>query len=238
MKPLAPEGAVRFKSKYVILCEGKYDRDFLGSYVNPQSGQKNAPQFDIVTCEDACGTGGTSGWEQSLRAFAANPTFRDVRGLIIVADNDDEPTSRFQAVTAAISTVMAAPDTAAKRFVVPSGPQKIATTADLAVAIVMVPLNSQYGAMENLVAEAALTAVKPETMNCVNTFLNCASLQHLNTAQKAKITVRAIFLALGCVNPTFAKVGGGRCPSWPQNLTSPDISTLVGFINAFPNQCP
>jgi hypothetical protein len=115
------------------------------------------------------------------------PGFDKVSGIIVVADNDDDPSSAFDNVKNQIVSVGS--------YAVPSQPLEIASgngSPDL--VIVMLPSSVSTGALETLCLPAAFHS-SIALQQCVEEFAQCASIQSWPMSKQSKSKLRCVLSA-------------------------------------------
>jgi hypothetical protein len=123
--------------QFLIVCEGQSDEAFFRHLIQ----KRNLPQFKVVYPMHQQ-DGGWRGFAPRLRALKTEPGFDELRGILVAADNDDNPTSSFRNVCDQLR---------AAGYPVPERPlQAIRAPEYPALAVMMLPWADQGGKLESL----------------------------------------------------------------------------------------
>lgn len=89
-------GLQKITEKYVLLCEGMHDAQFFSHFIR----ERNLPSFTISSCGHAADVGrdGIGFLTDALNELPSIPGFEKVEAVLIVADNDSDPTGKFNDV--------------------------------------------------------------------------------------------------------------------------------------------
>jgi hypothetical protein len=167
-----------------IVCEGDADVAFLDQLLTAR-GARDAFQLRQAKGKDGIAT--------ELRAMRALRGWSDVRLLLIVVDNDDDPVAGLDAVKKHIRTAMGA-DTSLP------GTAFALTAGAPAIGIITLPGTNQPGCLETLLYEIAFRAPHGETARaCVAALHECAGVGAWSHSQQAKMRWHAL---VACVNRT------------------------------------
>jgi hypothetical protein len=157
-----------FDGPRLIMCEGRADAAVLRELVK----QRELPEYQIRTSEDAGASGGIDSFHRLLDAIRTWSGFEKLQQLSIVADADDDPHGNFQRVRRQVE--------AAKIYPVPTEPLVEAFPQEGAgvpsVRIVILPSAGEQGCLETLCLSAALSISAPYAA-CVEAFAACADVE-------------------------------------------------------------
>lgn len=157
----APGKTISITNAIHVLCEGGSDKGFLEHLIRDRGLQG----FDVgCPTPETVGAHGRSGFRQYTLAIETSPDRPKLKGLLVVADADDNPAQRFQEIRGALAAMKC--DVNA-----PFVPQRI-SSQDLTVAVFMMPGPGRRGALEHLLLEATLDQSR-ELEACVNGFRDC-----------------------------------------------------------------
>jgi len=178
---------------YLILVEGPGDAAFFRHLI----ATRGIPEeYDVLHPSDAGATGsGNSRFGEALDGFALIPGYDDLRGILIVADNDDDSQASFANVQAQIRRTAA-------QHAVPPAPLE-ATKASLPIAVMMIPWTDEAGSLETLCASAA-EAAYPLQAACAEEFQSCTGLDVWPASKRAKVMLRSIISAVHRRNPDLS----------------------------------
>jgi len=161
----------------VILCEGSGDKNFFQELIKA----RDLPEFYVVHPREKIDHGGRRGFEQRLRGLRLQPGFDAVRGIIVVSDNDHDPSASFQEVRTLIHDASySAPN---HPFAVVAGPP--------AVAIMMIPAENENGQLETLCLRA-ISAAWPQQFHCAEQYAVCAGIQTWAVGKQERAKLRAL----------------------------------------------
>ncbi len=148
----------QFTKPRFLLCEGDDDKGFFEVLISG----RQLPEFQVCNSKDCCGTGGTSGFQPSLKGMEALSGWLELKALLIVRDNDVAGAS-FKEVCDALE---------ANGHIPPPNPDATGTMAGKPVAILMIPRADRVGDLETLCLPA-IYEKWPKAKRCVPLFLKC-----------------------------------------------------------------
>lgn len=176
----------------LIICEGPSDASVIRGVLRSRG-------FDRAY---VCATGnligdkggGNSFFLDALRAARVATGSDTIKIVILATDNDESPIQRFEFVRDQVQRLAKESQGGIYpfQFPVPVAPNKVVsgTNADPDVAIMMVPTDSNLGALESLVFEAARVAHPVNTAE-VDTFAARTKAAKWSVHKVAKMKVRA-----------------------------------------------
>ena len=227
-----PQKLERINERFVLLCEGQHDSEF---FTHLSAAYPGIPKFTIASVNFVLGIthGGNTRFADALNALTAVPGFEQVERLLIVADNDVNPATEFQAVVNAINAAAPILGPPASRFVAPPTPQVKAGGAPY-VVVLMIPWTNVAGNLDTMCLAAAMANAPAPMPNCVNDFALCANVQHWPITSLAKMKFRSFLAASWQTNPYISPthVWSNRTNLVP--LTDPTFNGIVDFLRRFP----
>lgn len=179
-------------SKYprLLVCEGAKDRWFFHQLIE----RRGLPRFHIVQAN------GNGGFFNILNAINISQTkrFNALEGILIAADNNDQPDMRFRNVCQHIERLFGA-------GTAPSSPLEANRTKP-PVTILMIPWTGVCGHLESLCVEAAESA-HGIVAGQVQTFMDMVHAERWDSeARRGKAKLR-INLAVRCAQDPFVPLG-------------------------------
>jgi len=173
---------------WLILSEGDSDYAFLKKLIEVRQ---------ILNVEPRRRPGKLAGntvFEQWLRQLKTEPGMDERPGILIVADNDNNPSRAFKQITRQIRL--------AGEYGIPSGPGQVAPAPNgrPAVAVLMLPWNDQQGCLETLCLVAAFKR-RPRIARCVANFLRCVNTKSWTVSNRDKLRMRCLLSAACKRNP-------------------------------------
>jgi hypothetical protein len=206
----------------VILCEGASDAAFLRHLIEA----RGLPNFYVTypTHDDPLKPGGRDGFTERLKALRLIRGFEQVTDVLVVSDNDDSPTDKFQAVTELIE--------AAPGYSAPRTPRVAAGRAPR-VTIFMLPTDDTPGQLETLCLESCLSHW-PELAGCLNAFIACTPhVAGWRQGPKEKMKMRTMIASICSSDPNT-----GLTHAWSRTdeivpLDHDCFNDLSDFLRAF-----
>jgi hypothetical protein len=185
-----------FEKPCSVLCEGGTDLWFLRRLAANRGLDAHLgvffPSRDGKDYGQAYGSGG---FKSGLNTIATQLSIHErVRGVIVVADNDDNPSEKFTAVCDALR---------AARFPAPNAPEQIVQGQvegrNLSLAVFMIPGNGREGCLESLLYESLSLA---DRERCVDALAMCFGVQvDGNTWRVHKTHEARLRAVVGCLYP-------------------------------------
>lgn len=219
--------ALRVRGPRLMLCEGEHDRSFFTNLIQERSIQ----DFQICCPNDAVGGGGVSHYGDFLEALLSAPNVKAIQTILIVADNDDNPTASFQFVLDQIKQPGA--------FATPAGPRQKATSSTLpSVTVLMLPWDTKLGAVETLCLEAAWNK-RPNIRKCIDDYANCSGAAAWPQHRRLKMQMRSTLSALCDKDPNTSLTHAWNAEHWsstmgcPIPLTDTCFNQVVDYLRNF-----
>jgi len=141
----------RLKKKNIVLLEGHDDCDFFHYYFR----FLNLKSFQLIGCE------GKDSLKNHVTAIKAQSNYSDLSNLIVVQDNDSDPTRRFIEICNNLKK--------AGIGSIPTAPYRIAGS-NPAISIVLLPNENIPGDIEKLILE---TFEGNPVKKCSKEFISC-----------------------------------------------------------------
>ncbi len=186
-----------FHRPLVLLCEGESDKRFFDQLISERNISQNF--YVQFPSQDESGTGGRSKfgtWLSEMRRISE--TFNsNVKGILVVSDNDEDPETSFKEVQREIAK--------AQGLLVPNKDQAIVIGQESpAIAILMIPI-AGCGNLETL----CLPAVddKWHLTEALNTFVAASPATQWNLSKQSKMRLQTTLSATCKPKPdtTFAQ---------------------------------
>lgn len=148
----APGGTFTLSSRFLILCEGKADREFFRAIMT----RAGVPRYQVVDpVVLGSDTGGYTKWQESIDAIVTATNSHTLLGLIVVGDNDFCAKDRRDSIIKAIRNSVPFPRGGTK-LPIPTRPYN-RVDGPPAVAFMMIPNFGVRGNLETLLLKAART---------------------------------------------------------------------------------
>ena len=169
--------------EHLIVGEGDADRAFFNALLQ----ERKIDGFQVLA------PAGGRQFGVRLRAIRGATGFKHVKTILLVADNDIDPTASFQQVRAEIR--------AAGGYGVPDAVLQPATAQNHpSVRIMMLPRAGQPGCLETIVLESLLIEV-PTLRECLNDYLKCTPAVGWDQSKQAKMRLQCLIAATCKVDP-------------------------------------
>jgi len=183
---VAPES---IDAPYQIICEGRDDVEFFLRLLR----DRNIAGYNVGFPKGADGRPlGKDRFDEridQILAFATVP----IRGIIVVADSDDDPAGRFaDACEHFRGKVLPIPKAAMQE-------RKSGTSGTPKTAVIMIPAHGVEGGLETLVLSCC--AEVEEFRECINSFCLCVDTPR-SILERDKLRLRALIAALNPKDPS------------------------------------
>jgi hypothetical protein len=164
---------IQITGELVLLCEGNADKAFFTTLLRDRNGM---PRFNIPFPESREELeegreplGGRNNFGAMLRAVRVPLGFRQVRGILIVADSSDDPEGTFSFVCDQIRL--------APGYTVPEEPPSLSDRTDNSpsIGVMLVPDEGTPGGIETLYVRE-MTEKRDWLLSCVESFLSCEQI--------------------------------------------------------------
>jgi Protein of unknown function (DUF3226) len=170
----------------IILCEGEGDKAFFRHLIE----HRKLPLFAIIT-PNPPEPGGRPGYQARLRSLRVESRqFENVRGVLVVSDNDDSLVKSFNEVVGHIDQ--------AEGYGVPQKPLQIVQPRQAdhpLLAVMMIPWTKTTGNLESLCL-ISMYHHYPEVKKCLEAFCHCLKLKAWRKGQLSKMKFRAMVAAI------------------------------------------
>jgi hypothetical protein len=179
--------SVSLTKELVLLCEGRADKAFFTTLLRERAG---LPQFDIPFPESKAELddgkeplGGRDKFGEMLRAIRVSLAFRNVRGILIVADSADRPAATFNHICDQIKK--------APGYTVPDALLAVSERTDdsPSIAVMLIPDERNPGGIETLYTQE-ITQTRTWLSACVEIFLSCGEIEAHGWAVEKKDKAR------------------------------------------------
>lgn len=187
-----------FEKDHFILCEGEEDAAFARAVVR---GRNLRLSFDISPNIDVSGVGGNSGFEKSFLAIEPFIGFVDVKHVIIIGDNDDNPSQALNSVVGRLAQLKQS--NTIKRAWADVQNAGVKFGGDPSVSVWMWPAPGQIGCLETLLWALIEKKYRKEAA-CAMDACRCSGADKWPVSKFHKARVRC-FLSLVCQgNPAIS----------------------------------
>jgi len=204
----------------LILTEGAGDEAFF-EYLIKERRLTRYKTYRRKTGE----AGGEGDFLRLLRAHKGPATGSAVyKLLLIVADNDGSPDSKFRNVTNQIRQ--------AGDFAVPARPRQVAKNAPFAaVAVLMLPWDQEPGNLESLSYVSARSR-RRKTAKCIRKFVDCVGIDGWEESQRHKLNLRCLLASSCPTDPnTSLQHAWGGSKGRPTDLIPLDHACFDKIVN-------
>jgi len=211
----------------IVVCEGASDDAFVRHLID----RRKLGAITVVYPE-APEPGGRQGFGSVLRTLRTLRGFETVTGIIILSDNDADPTGSFSEVQEQIRT--------ADRYGVPSKPEEWTTGRGTPpIAVYMLPRANVEGDLEQL----CLTAARdqwPNILACADEFARCTGAENWPTNKRSKMLLRSVLSAVCRTDPNTSLVylwsRGSAGADYEIQLTHRCFDEFVNFLGTVPKR--
>jgi uncharacterized protein DUF3226 len=174
----------------LIIGEGVHDEAFLRHLL--QNRNILGCQVGFPSRENSS-SDGRGGFGEVLSGLRVRLDFKNIRVVILVSDNDEDPVASFSKIKAQI--------TEAGGFSVPTKPLEVVGTADHPdLVTVMLPWTNQIGCLETLCLPATLEAW-PNIEPCIEEYSRCTDIGTWPISKQSKMQLRCLFAAACKTDP-------------------------------------
>lgn len=212
------DGPTGFTLPRLILCEGPHDAGFFRALI----ANRNLQQFHIRCPPKEAGYG-VSAFEKSLVGFSVITGFEKIADIVVVGDNDDDPSASFADICLQITSA---------GYHAPAQPNSVFNGTPN-IHVMMVPLPNQAGSLESLCYTAASNA-NAAVAACVQSYEQCLNLNGWAEQKKAKMRLRSFLAGSYRKNPDilFSRVWQERAGLIP--LSDTIFDPLANYLGAIP----
>jgi hypothetical protein len=177
---------IEYAERRLILCEGNSDKAFFNALIE----KRRLPRYQAVYPKiDGERGAGCSKFGSHLRtAIHGSESFKIVRRIVIVCDNDSNPQASFNnAVAQAVSAGFNQPTHRMQIVMTPGLPE---------LAIITVPLGAtENGSLESLLLEAALRKW-PDVIDPIADYAAATNIMRWHSHKQAKAKLRCLIAAI------------------------------------------
>lgn len=223
-------GLRRITEPYVLLCEGMHDAQFFSHFIR----EKNLPTFTISSCGHAADADGDgiSFLTEALDELPSIPGFETVEAVLIVADNDSDPSGKFNDVVKMINATADIIGPPRRRYNPPNVPLA-AANGNPATVVMMLPWTNTNGALDSLLYVSAANK-RPAVAKCVEEFAKCARADVWPMTKQAKMRLRSFISASHHADPYLAPAWVWKEKTDLVPLDDPVFNQIETFIRDFP----
>ena len=206
----------------LIIGEGAQDEAFLRHLL--QNRNILGYQVGFPSREDSR-SGGRGGFGEVLSGLRVRPDFKNIRAVVLLSDNDENPDTSFNEVKAQINE--------AGGFSVPTQPLNVVQTPDHPdLVTVMLPWTDQIGCLETLCLPSTLEAW-PNLRPCIEEYSRCTDVGTWPKSKQSKMQLRSIFSAACKTDPNTSLTY-----AWSRNpplipLGHHSFDQLADFLRTF-----
>ena len=179
------ENAAELVHPVLLLSEGKSDASFLTHLI----GQRDVAALHIGFPTDITGGFGKTGFGKFLASLPARTGFENLKSILLLYDNDDDPHAAFMAVRALVSP--------GDPYSIPATPMNLAEAEKNKVRLMFVPMPEvgQPGTLETLLLQSATASA--DALRCVDDLVKCAECASWPPSAAAKMRLRCL-IAVKC----------------------------------------
>ena len=223
-------GIAAITHKHLLLCEGMHDAQFF-TYLGQL---KTLPPFQITSCGNVAGSlrgrDGIDYLTAALNALPAIPHFPKLEAILIVADNDSDPSEAFKKVQKLIvATADIAPG---QRYAVPKVELE-REGANPVMVTMMLPWTNVNGALDTL-CFASASNKRPAIAGCVDAFSKCSKANGWPDTKASKMKLRSLMSAAHVDDPYLSPAWVWREGTDLVPLDDPVFNQVEAFLRNFP----
>jgi hypothetical protein len=206
-----------------VLCEGPAD----GAFINMLISENALTGFEVGFPSET-GHYGKGGFSRHLTAILGGSGSSNIKTLLVIADNEDNPAKSLKECKAALRE--------AGNYDVPDPPERL--ESDRIVAIHMIPDLNNSGALEHVLLDAWLD-IDPDAQKCIEAFSQCTKdALTWKSNPRAKFQLQAL-LSSRCVdNPCLPVRFLWSAQNWkqaknPVPRNSSRYEPIISFLRSF-----
>jgi hypothetical protein len=137
--------------------------------------------------------GAIQGYDDMLNTFTTGDGFRDVTGILVQGDNDEQPEEKFTKIREKIE--------AAEGYIAPPRPLDVVKHEGRPpLVVVMFPWVGKLGALETLCLESAGDA-HPRVRDCVEAHFRCVDASGWDLVKQHKMRLRCMIASICRTDP-------------------------------------
>lgn len=205
-------GGIRYGNLYVA-SEGINDEVFLDKLLS----NRGITGFTIGHAK------GKDDWQAHFGGVAGSSDRGQLRGLIVVGDNNDNPSQRFRAICDALTH---------EGFPAPPAPNAIVDGPPV-VSVVMLPEGTHQGCLETVLVDAVLDA-HPELKVCLNNLQDCVpKTKAWNESTQSKMRLHTAIAVCCHEDPSAALQYVWKKSGNPIPIENARFNPLADFFRSF-----
>lgn len=175
----------------LIISEGAGDASFFTQLIKV----RKLTNFKVHQ-RDKKMASGSGAFEAMLRAIKFESYYSDIQLVILVGDNDSDPSKSFLEIVRQIKSV--------DGYAVPTQPRKVAKGPSVkAVSVLMLPWDNVPGGLDTLCYALAANR-RPAIASCVKKYIECVNAKDWEPSPLGKMSLRCL-LSAAC--PTDPNIG-------------------------------
>lgn len=215
----------------IVLGEGEPDERF----INNLAKAIGLPQFEVRDPREGGSSRGKDGFARRLTGLRAETGIEKQKAVLIVADNDLDPSEAFKNVRRQIVDSNRNDD---RKWGVPDKPRDLVqSTGSLpSLAVLMIPWDDEKGCLETICFEAAEEG-RAEHARCVHDLVKCAKAEGWNISALSKLRMRVMVASLCESDPNtglqYIWSEGRGHPTDIASLTAKCFKRIADYLSAF-----
>jgi hypothetical protein len=215
----------------IVLGEGLPDEKF----INKLAEARGLSQFVTRNPQKGESSYGKDGFAKRLSALRIETNIEEQKAVLIVADNDLNPTEAFKNVQRRIQESNKDED---RKWGVPDKPRDlVASSGSLpSIAILMIPWDDEPGCLKTICFEAA-TQRRPEHAECIKALVECAKAESWAIGRLSKLRMRVMISSLCEKDPNtvlqWIWTEGRDCPTDIAPLSDKSFNRMATYLSAF-----
>ena len=217
---MIPDSLIR---PYLIICEGTNDNAFLMALLKT----RNISGFEVAYPQSPeQESDGRNGFGDLLGGLILKRGFSNLRGIIILSDNDANEAKSFQLIQEQIEK--------AGSYSIPAQSfEAVQTEGYPALIVLMLPWKGELGNLETLCLRAAVDNW-PKVATCLNDYYECSDAPNWSLSKRSKMQLRCLLAATCKQDPnTSLTYIWKRQPEFQIPLAHPCFDNLATFLKNF-----
>lgn len=209
-----------FHERNLIICEGEADNEFLKALL----AERGIVGFQVTNPAN-----GKHGFGTRLRAIRANRGYANIDRILLVRDNDDDPSGSFRDMKSQIRD--------AQGYGIPRAP--LASTrrrGEPRVAVMMLPWIREEGCLETLLLRV-FSHTWPDKRRCADEYLECIGVANLPVASHSKMVLRCVIASVLPSEPDISlRYLWSKHRDLRRLLAHKSFTPIVDFLQSFVTQ--